>query len=94
VRRNLIESGEVVPLEVMRASMGTMIVQARQNLLNMPARIAPQLEGETRSVIKEKLRLEIYRALAALSVGTNGNGSHPEPMSGDDSGPGLISARQ
>jgi hypothetical protein len=81
-----LESGEVVPLEVMRARLSTAIVTARQNLLQLPARIAPQLEGEPRMVIKAKLTQEVYAALAALSMGTNGNGngSHAEPMGGDD----------
>ena len=86
-RQNLIASGEVVPFEVMRARLSNMIVTARQNLLNLPARVAPQLEGELRLVIKEKLRAEIYAALAALAV--NANGSHPEPMD-DEPAPALI----
>src|ERR1035441_4235322 len=62
-RINKIEAAEVVPIEAMRARVSTMIVTARQNLLNLPARVAPQLEGEPRLVIKEKLRLEISRRL-------------------------------
>jgi phage terminase Nu1 subunit (DNA packaging protein) len=81
-RRNLIESGQVVPLDLMRARLSTAIVTARQNLLQLPGRVAPQLEGEPRLVIKEKLRAEVYAALAALAV--NGNGTPPEPMGGDD----------
>jgi hypothetical protein len=83
VRQNLIASGEVVPLEVMRARLSTAIVTARAQLLNLPGRVAPQLEGETRLVIKEKLRAEIYAALAALAVNGNVNGSPPEPMDAD-----------
>jgi hypothetical protein len=37
-RQNLIASGELVPLVVMRASISDLIVQARQNLLQLPAR--------------------------------------------------------
>jgi len=58
-RQDLIASGELVPIEVMRGRLSTMIVQARQNLLQLPARVAPQLEGEPRLVIKEKLRAEV-----------------------------------
>jgi hypothetical protein len=87
-RRNLIESGQVLPIAVMRETLGTAFMTCRQNLLNLPARVAPQLEGETRLVIKEKLRAEIHAALAALSVSHNGNGngngSPPEPIGGDD----------
>jgi phage terminase Nu1 subunit (DNA packaging protein) len=89
-RQNLIASGEVVPLDVMRSRLSTVILQARQNLLQLPTRIAPQLEGEPRLLIKEKLRAEIYAALAALAVNGNGNGSHPEPMDSDAPRPSLL----
>src|SRR5664279_2483624 len=64
VRQNLIASGEVVPIEVLRARLSTIIVQCRQNLLQLPGRVAPQLEGEPRVVIKAKLTQEVYAALA------------------------------
>jgi signal transduction protein with GAF and PtsI domain len=59
VRQNLIESSQVVLIEVLRARLSTAIVAARAQLLNLPGRIAPQLEGESRPVIKEKLRVEV-----------------------------------
>ena len=83
-RLNLIASGEVVPLDVLRDRLSTIIVQTRQNLLQLPARVAPQLEGEPRAVIKERLRAEIHAALAALATPGNGNGSPPEPIGGND----------
>ena len=71
-----------MPIEMLRARLSTAIVAARAQLLNLPGRIAPQLEGEPRAVIKEKLRVEVYAALSALTV--NGNGSAREPMGGND----------
>jgi phage terminase Nu1 subunit (DNA packaging protein) len=79
-RQNLISSGELVPIEVMRTRLSTVILQARQNLLMLPGRIAPQLEGEPRMVIKEKLRVEVHAALAALAVPA----SFREPGTRDD----------
>jgi hypothetical protein len=63
-RSNRIEAGQVVPLDLVRARLSTVFVTSRQNLLMLPGRVAPQLEGESRAVIKEKLRAEVYAALA------------------------------
>jgi phage terminase Nu1 subunit (DNA packaging protein) len=84
VRENAQCSGQLIPLTVYTKCVATMITTAQAQLLSLPARVAPQLEGESRMVIKERLRREIHAALAALAV--NGNGSADEPMGGDDVG--------
>lgn len=67
-RENAEAQGQLVPLEVFAQRMASMITIARQNLLQMPGRIAPQLEAEPRAVIKEKLRAEIYSVLSVLAT--------------------------
>jgi hypothetical protein len=67
-RENAEAQGQLIPLDVLREKLSASFLICRQNLLQLPARIAPQLEGETRVMIKEKLRLEIYAALTAVAA--------------------------
>ena len=85
--------GELIPLELFRSTMSGMILTARQQLLQLPARIAPSLEGENRNNIKLKLTVAIHGALSALSQGPPtdtvaephepGNGSNGHGNNGD-----------
>lgn len=72
--------GELVPVSEYRRRSSAIILQARQQMLQLPARAASQLEGEPRAIIKSKLTLLLYAALASLS---NGEGpesdEHPDP---------------
>lgn len=59
--------GQVVPIAVLENSLTQVIANARQNLLMLPGRIAPELEGEARAVIKARLSQSIHTALTELS---------------------------
>lgn len=59
--------GQVVPIAVLEYSLTQVIANARQNLLMLPGRIAPELEGETRAVIKARVAQSIRDALTELS---------------------------
>ena len=61
--------GELIPLSVYTENLGEMIRVCRQQLLQLPARIAPSLEGENRAVIRVKLTHAVHDALAALAEG-------------------------
>jgi phage terminase Nu1 subunit (DNA packaging protein) len=61
--------GQLVPISKFESEMAAMITTARQNLLNLSARIAPELEGQSREVIRHRVRKSIYDALTALSTG-------------------------
>ena len=81
--------GELIPIALYRELMINGVMAARQRFLILPARIAPQLEGENRATIKTKLDQAIRGALTALSMegGEDGNrrlepGS-PTPSPGD-----------
>jgi len=87
-RENAEALGQLVPLDVFREQMSGMILTARQRLLQMPDRIAPQLEGESRAIIKERLRGEIHLALVALAT----PGAHREPGTCDAFGQRLASS--
>lgn len=98
------QQGTLIPLEVFSAQMSAMISIARQQLLQLPARIAPGLEGEPRHIIQHKLKLAIHAALTALAQGgmareaipadprppaaSNGNAE------GNDSGAGPIAGAE
>jgi hypothetical protein len=64
--------GELIPISVFAERMGAMISTARQQLLQLPARVAPSLEGENRAVIKDKLTRAVNAALVSLSQGPQG----------------------
>ncbi len=85
------ERGELIPLETFRAEVSEAFRTVRDRLLSLPARMAPQLEGESRGVIFERLDAEIREMLTSLS-GDHGNrpsqpdpaGSPPGPRPGGD----------
>ena len=61
--------GELLPLDVFEQEMGNMISTMRQNVLNLPGRLAPRLVGETsQGKIREVVRGEVYRALESLTL--------------------------
>lgn len=62
------KKGQVIPIEVFELQMGTMIATARTSILTLPARLAPQLEGENRTAIKSKLQNAIHGALTSLAM--------------------------
>jgi phage terminase Nu1 subunit (DNA packaging protein) len=74
---------ELLPVATFESEMARMITQARQQLLQLPGRLAHQLEGEDRITIKSKLTAGIHRALASLS-----NGESDEHGATDASGGG------
>ena len=59
--------GQLIPIEVFEERLSAMIMAARQQLLALPARIAPRLEGEDRSSIKSDLESELKHALTGLA---------------------------
>lgn len=61
--------GLLIPLQSVRDVTGKIISEARQQLLQLPGRIAPQLEGETGVHIKIKLTDAVHAALKGLSQG-------------------------
>jgi phage terminase Nu1 subunit (DNA packaging protein) len=61
--------GTLVPIAEYKRRMSRFVTQARQQLLQLPGRAAPQLEGDPRAVIKSKLYTLTCAALAALSAG-------------------------
>lgn len=68
-RENHVSAGALVPIgEYVRRS-AVMITIVRQHMLQLPGRVAPQLEAEPRAVIKAKLTAAVYAALTALSLG-------------------------
>ena len=95
--------GELIPLELFRSTMSGMILTARQQLLQLPGRVAGELEGEPRHVIKHKLTLAVHAALTALSQGppadpvgephepgngSNGHGNNDDGAAGPVNGKG------
>jgi phage terminase Nu1 subunit (DNA packaging protein) len=81
------KQGRVIPIETMERTLTAVITQARQLLLALPGRIAHELEGETRVVIKSRLMNGIRAALTALSeVKINVSESEPEPANDNPGG--------
>lgn len=60
--------GELVPIEVYETQLASQIMAARQHILGLPAKLSPQLEGETRLVIRAKLSKGINECLLQLST--------------------------
>ncbi|HXE90479.1 MAG TPA: hypothetical protein VNK82_05885 [Terriglobales bacterium] len=60
--------GELVPVEAFKRVMGNMIAVVRSQLLGLPGRVAHQLEGEPRHVIRKRLTDQVHVALTALSI--------------------------
>ena len=57
--------GALIPIETFRETMTAIIHTSRQQFLQLPARIAAELENENRAVIKAKLNEAIHGALTA-----------------------------
>jgi phage terminase Nu1 subunit (DNA packaging protein) len=70
--------GEVIPIKVFEDTLGRMVTQARQQLLQLPGRAAPVLEGEPRAVIKSKLTTLIHAALKSLSTDSDEHSTKSE----------------
>jgi hypothetical protein len=58
-----------VPVEVFEGRMALMITSARQRILLLPSRIAPELEGLDGVQIKARLQVAIHQLLTVLSPG-------------------------
>jgi phage terminase Nu1 subunit (DNA packaging protein) len=70
--------GELVPATVYEQEVGVIFTVLRQRLLTLPARLAPHLEGENRTVVKARLDKAIREALTALANEfANGTADHP-----------------
>jgi phage terminase Nu1 subunit (DNA packaging protein) len=63
---------QVIPIAAFKDAMGKMIGQARQQLLQLPGRVAHELANESAPVIKLKLTNHIHKALTALSEAKHG----------------------
>jgi phage terminase Nu1 subunit (DNA packaging protein) len=61
--------GELIPLAVYEEQMAELIMSARMRLLALPARLAPDLEGQERAGIRVRLKREIHSALTSLASG-------------------------
>lgn len=55
-----------MPLSAFTQAMTGMITQARQQLLQLPASVAPSLEGEIRATIKYKLTFAVHQCYILL----------------------------
>jgi phage terminase Nu1 subunit (DNA packaging protein) len=60
--------GELVPISVYQQRMAQKISTARQQLLNLPSRVAHELVGLELLPLKTKLREGVHAALTALST--------------------------
>ncbi|MCI0620288.1 MAG: hypothetical protein L0387_01200 [Acidobacteria bacterium] len=85
--------GQAVTVEVFQETLVGILMPVRQQLLALPGRVAPQLEGENRTVIKTRLQHAVQTALAALAAWmvkhADSNGADPEQPSRSDSGSGA-----
>lgn len=82
-----IKRGEVVPIQVVEDAITGVVASARQQLLALPGRIAPQLEGETRAVIKARLATAVNQTLTSLSevkIDVNKSNAADDAGSGND----------
>jgi phage terminase Nu1 subunit (DNA packaging protein) len=62
---------ELVPIATYEQNVSRQIMAARQHFLTLPARIAPQLEGENRNIIRTRLDLAVRGALTAMAAEAN-----------------------
>ena len=91
--------GELVPLAAVEEMMSGMILQSRQQLLQLPSRVAPELEGLDRIAIKQRLTAAVYAALTALAAHANDSptpeshpGADPAPAGNGDGANGKVKA--
>jgi phage terminase Nu1 subunit (DNA packaging protein) len=61
------ERGVLIPIDVFRREVGKAFRVVRDNLLRLPAQLAPQLVGESLVIVHERLDAGIRRVLTALS---------------------------
>lgn len=62
-------SGELIRVEAVRTAVAQAYITAREAILNLPARLAPQLAAETDTAqIQNMLHAELHAALTALST--------------------------
>ncbi|MCI0628409.1 MAG: hypothetical protein L0387_43285, partial [Acidobacteria bacterium] len=81
--------GELIPITYHEECLSTLFMALKQRILTF-GRIAPQLEGENRTVIRSKIDQAALGLLASLQAGENGHGiladtpagSTPEPPGG------------
>ncbi len=75
----------LIPVHVYEERVAAQIMQARQRVLALPGRVAPSLEGETRTVIKARLTDAVRQTLASLAAA--GPPPYAATTAGDDSLP-------
>jgi phage terminase Nu1 subunit (DNA packaging protein) len=63
------ERAQVIPLEYFNRHIEEKFAVVRQRLLALPASLAPQLEGGTRTEIRHKLSVAVRGTLTALAQG-------------------------
>lgn len=67
--------GELVTVESFYRQLSDAFMTVRERLLNLPSKVAPDLEGESRRMIQHKLDQAVRDTLLSLA-GDNGNGKH------------------
>lgn len=70
--------GALIPISEFGRTMAQMVTQARQNLLQMPGRVAHELEGEDRVMIKHKLIEAVHKCLNALARGESNDSTQSD----------------
>jgi hypothetical protein len=65
--------GKLISVDVFRKHVAANSMVVRQNFLSLAVRIAPQLEGQTRSWIREALHKKVCEILANLATGKDFN---------------------
>lgn len=76
---------ELMPVALYGERIAAFTMTVRQRLLMLPARVAPQLEGENRVVIKAKLEQAVRGTLAALSEELINGDGHKTGVAGPHS---------
>lgn len=70
--------GELIRVSAVRAAMTNAYVTAREGILNIPARLAPQLAAESDpAVVQELLQAELHGVLTALAGAPGAIGQDP-----------------
>lgn len=67
--------GELLPLSLHIAEMAKLVTVTKQKFLNLPARIAPKLEGLSRNETKALLTASVKSALSDLARGADSTSS-------------------
>jgi len=75
--------GELIRLSAVKNALGVMFATARESLLQLPSRMAPQLAGETDpATIQNLLYAELHQTLVDLSGAGDRLGQQPAPEAG------------